>query len=48
MIFEYDIDDLEDALINGSIVCECCGDAIELDGECSNGTPSPFLTDGLI
>ena len=32
MIFEYDIDELEDALIDGSIMCECCGDVIELTG----------------
>ena len=48
MIFEYDIDELEDALIDGSIMCECCGDVIELDGVCSEGTPSPFLEAGLI
>ncbi len=43
-----DLDALMEAMDEGVITCECCGDQIELDGYCSEGTPSPFLTMGLI
>lgn len=45
---DYDLDELMDAMDDGTIECDCCGDLIELDGVCSEGTPSRFLQMGLI
>jgi hypothetical protein len=41
-----DFDYLFDAFNDGFIECECCGERVELDGVCPEGTPSPVL--GLI
>lgn len=43
-----DIDELIEAMEEGEVECPCCGDIIELDGICSEGTPSPLITAGMI
>lgn len=34
--------------MDGVIECECCGESIEPDGTCPEGTPSPLLAAGMI
>ena len=48
MDFDMDIEEMEEAMAEGMLECKCCGEMIELDGVCPEGTQSPFLTYGFI
>lgn len=47
-IAEDDYDEIAEAMEDGMITCRCCGESIELDGRCPEGTPSLLIELGMI